>query len=397
MRWFSNLIMCVVALMLGAHIAAAVEVSAAILRVDYQKQLPISRLDAPVGDLGFAGAQLATEDNQTTGSFLGHQFSTEYVSTDSEGAGAAMQDLLDRGIGIIVLIANAQDTLRLADQAPEALILNAGARDTALRDTECRANLLHTAPSHAMLADAVAQFAIWKKWPRWVMIHGSNPEDQLLAEAYRKAAAKFGARIVEERQFEDTGGSRATDSGYVLVQRQIPVFTQGLKDHDVMIAADASEVFGHYLPYHSWQPSLVMGSAGLRAVSFDSTNEAYGAEQFQTRFDKLAGRPVREVDFDAWVALRAVGEAVTRSNSAAPADLRAYLLGDAFELASFKGGAVTFRNWNGQLRQPIILTDTKLTVSISPQDGFLHQVSPLDTMGLDRAESACTAFKGEPQ
>jgi hypothetical protein len=34
-------------------------------------------------------------------------------------------------------------------------------------------------------------------------------------------------------------------------------------------------------------------------------------------------------------------------------------------------------------------------VSVSPQEGFLHQVSPLDTLGLDRPESACTAFQGD--
>jgi len=53
---------------------------------------------------------------------------------------------------------------------------------------------------------------------------------------------------------------------------------------------------------------------------------------------------------------------------------------------------VTFRQWNGQMRQPILLYDGRITVSVSPQEGFLHQRSPLDTMGLDQPESQCTAF-----
>jgi ABC transporter substrate binding protein (PQQ-dependent alcohol dehydrogenase system) len=53
---------------------------------------------------------------------------------------------------------------------------------------------------------------------------------------------------------------------------------------------------------------------------------------------------------------------------------------------------VTFRGWNGQMRQPILLFDGRITVSVSPQEGFLHQRSPLDTMGLDQPESQCTAF-----
>ena len=65
-----------------------------------------------------------------------------------------------------------------------------------------------------------------------------------------------------------------------------------------------------------------------------------------------------------------------------------------FEVAAFKGQPLTFRDWNGQLRQPILLSDGRITVSVSPQEGFLHQVSPLDTLGLDRPESACAAFGG---
>lgn len=374
--------------------AWAVDMSMGVLRVDYQRELPISRLDEPVADLGLAGARLGNADNQTTGAFLGHHFTLREVTTDSAGLEEALAGLIAKGIGVIVTLANKDDTLRLADWArPGALIINAGTRDTGLRSAECRSNLLHTSPSRAMLADGVAQFAIWKKWPRWVLIHGSNPRDLAFADALRTSARKFGAKIVDEREFTDTGGSRATDTGYVLVQRQIPVFTQGLRKHDVIMAADESDVFAAYLPYHTWQSSTVMGSAGLRAVSFTPVNEAYGAAQFHTRFERLAGRFVRQEDFDAWVAVRAVGEAVTRTTSADPAILRAYLLSDAFELASFKGGAVSFRPWNGQLRQPVILSDTRMVVSISPQEGFLHQFSPLDTMGLDQGESQCAAFQ----
>ena len=101
---------------------------------------------------------------------------------------------------------------------------------------------------------------------------------------------------------------------------------------------------------------------------------------------------MREDDYQVWLSLRVIGEAVTRASTVDPAELRDYILSDAFELAAFKGVAVTFRPWNGQLRQPILLYDGRITVSVSPQDGFLHQTSPLDTMGIDRPESTCTAF-----
>jgi ABC transporter substrate binding protein (PQQ-dependent alcohol dehydrogenase system) len=375
--------------------AWAVEVPAAVLRVDYPALLPISRLDLPPEDLGFAGAQLATEDNQTTGAFLGNTFTVHDVAVAPEGARAALDQLVAEGYRIIVVMAHRDELLAFADTVPEGtLLLNAEATDEALRSEECRANVLHVAPSDRMMTDALAQFLVWKRWDRWFLIHGSHPEDLALAEAYEASADKFGARIVETREFEDRGGARVTDTGQAQVQGQIPVFTQDAGRYDVVVAADASDVFAAYLPYQTWDPAPVTGSAGLRPLTWHPAHESWGATQMQNRFEELAGRPMREEDYQAWLALRVVGEAVTRTQSADPLVLRDYALGPDFEVAAFKGQPLTFRDWNGQLRQPILLADGRITVSVSPQEGFLHQVSPLDTLGLDRPESACTAFQG---
>lgn len=385
----------VAAILAMAGAAIGLEVRAAVLRVDTDLPLPVSRLDIPPDDLGFAGAALATEDNQTTGSFLGMEFSIVTHAVAPEAAAAAMEALREEGIGIVVVLADGAKVTELGDLAGEgAFILNATARDEAVREDACRANLLHVAPSRAMLADAVVQFLIWKQWRRFVLVHGSHAADKALAEAYRQAARKFGADIVEEREYVDRGGARRTDTGHVLVQRDLPVFMQDLPAHDVVIAADEADVFAAYLPYHQWLPHPVAGSAGLIPVTWHPAHEAWGATQFQRRFEKLAGRGMREEDYQVWLALRVVGEAVLRTNSADPEVLRDYALSDAFELAAFKGQKLTFRPWNGQLRQPILLTDRHITVSVSPQDGFLHQVSPLDTMGSDQPETRCTAFGG---
>lgn len=370
------------------------DVKIGVLRIDTPRLLPISRFDLKAEDLGFAGGTLANEDNATTGRFLGMNFEVDFVATPPEGADAALQNMRDAGIDLIVLMTEADDLLRLADLAgPSSLVINAMARDVSLRDDECRANTLHVAPSLAMVADTVTQFAMWKKWNRWFLIQGSNPQDRALGDAYRRSAKKFGAKIVEEREFEDTGGSRRTDTGHVLVQRQIPVFTQNAEEHDVVIAADMSDVFGLFLPFHTWEPRPVMGSGGLRPVTFHPAHEAWGATQFQRRFEKVAVRYVQEEDYQVWLSIRTIGEAVIRTNSNDPTVLKDYMLSDQFELAAFKGRKVTFRPWNGQLRQPIILTDSKVTVSVSPQDGYLHQRSTLDTLGLDQPESSCDAFQ----
>lgn len=375
--------------------AWAEEVKTAVLRVDRVKLPPISRLDVAPADLGFAGAALGNEDNRTTGAFTGMDYQLTTKAVPPEQAAAALDALKAEGVQLIAVISDGETLKALADRAgPDVLLLNAGARDDALRDAECRANVLHIAPSRSMLTDGVVQFLMWKKWPNILLIHGSHPEDKLLAESYRKSATKFGAKIVEEREFVDTGGARRTDTGHVLVQKQIPVFMQDAKEHDVTVAADETDVFAAYLPYHSWDPRPVAGSAGLMPLTWHQAHESWGATQFQRRFEKLTGRGARDEDYQAWLALRVIGEAVTRSGKADAATIRSFLLSKDFEIAAFKGQKLTFRAWNGQLRQPILLGDGRITVSVSPQEGYLHQYSPLDTLGIDAPETACRAFGG---
>jgi ABC transporter substrate binding protein (PQQ-dependent alcohol dehydrogenase system) len=111
--------------------------------------------------------------------------------------------------------------------------------------------------------------------------------------------------------------------------------------------------------------------------------------QMQNRFGKHAGRWMRERDYTAWLGVRALGEAVTRTNSNDPKVIRAFLRSDRFQLGAFKGEALSFRTWNQQMRQPILLAAPRILVSVSPQEGFLHQRTPLDTLGFDEPESSC--------
>jgi ABC transporter substrate binding protein (PQQ-dependent alcohol dehydrogenase system) len=370
--------------------AAAETVAAAVLRVETPRPLPISRLDLPTDDLGFAGAELAVADNNTTGSFMGQEFTLEKISVPPEEAVAALQGLLDRGVHFIATLADAESTLALADAAGDrALILNALAPDDRLRGADCRPNLLHLAPSRAMLTDALAQYLMVKQWNAWFLVEGSHPEDKLLADDYRRAAEKFGAEIVDERVFEDTGGARRSDSGLVQVQAQMPVFTQSAPEHDVLVAADENQVFAAHLPFHTWDARPVAGSAGLRPATWHPAMEQWGGTQLQTRFEKQINRLMRPEDYNAWMAIRAVGEAAIRTNSTDPATLQDYILGPDFELGVFKGEPVTFREWDGQLRQPILLAADNVVVSVSPQDQYVHQFSPLDTLGIDRPETEC--------
>ncbi|WP_246436388.1 ABC transporter substrate-binding protein [Aliirhizobium cellulosilyticum] len=358
----------------------------------YAPQLALSVLDVPPRDEGVAGASVAISDNNTTGRFLEQKFSLDVVEVKPDSDVLAVFDVMaGKGISTILADLSAVQLLALADaaQAKGIIVFNVGATDDRLREEDCRANVFHTAPTRSMLADGLAQYLIWKQWPRWALVYGSHENDRLFADALRRAAERFGAEIVAEKEFADTGTARRTDSGVVQIQRQMPVFTQGLAEHDILLVADESEVFGTYVPFRTWQPRPVAGTAGLMPSAWHPASEQWGGTQIQNRFLKATGRRMLSKDMSAWTAGRIIGEAATRTRSADPAEIAGFIRSDEFSIAAFKGQKLTFRRWNWQLRQPIFIGDGRSVVSTSPQEGFLHQFSELDTLGIDQPETRC--------
>ena len=82
----------------------------------------------------------------------------------------------------------------------------------------------------------------------------------------KQSAHKFGAKVVDERFYTYAAGSRRTDTGHQQVQQQLPLVTQSAPPYDVVFVADESQVFGEYMPYRTWDPRPVVGTAGLIAV-----------------------------------------------------------------------------------------------------------------------------------
>ncbi len=389
-------IACVCALIATSLVCPSLAADPTEIRIGYLGpagvKSTLSLAAQPAENNGVAGARLAIEDNNTTGRFLNQRYVLDEVRLkDGDDPAAAVTALASRNVAFIIADLPADALLKAADAASSngALLLNAGASDDRLREEDCRGNVIHVAPTRSMLADALAQYLVWKQWKRWLLVLGSHPEDKLFADALRRAATRFGAKIVQERVFEDTGGARRTDSGITLIQRQMPVFTQQAPAYDVLVAADESEVFAAYLPYRTWDPRPIAGSAGLVATSWDAAHDQWGAIQLQNRFLKLNSRRMTALDMQAWTAARMIGEAAARTNSGDPKAITTFLKSPNFSLAAFKGQPLTLRDWNLQLRQPILLADGRMVVSVSPQEGFLHQVSELDTLGVDKPETKC--------
>jgi ABC transporter substrate binding protein (PQQ-dependent alcohol dehydrogenase system) len=372
--------------------ADAVTINIAYLTQRSKELPPLSLVDQSTKDNGLLGAKLGIDDNNTTGRFTKQNFVLESVAVAENGdVAATFRELLAQGHRLFVVDLPMTALLTVADlpEAKDTLLFNVRAKDDALRGEQCRANVLHTIPSYAMLADALAQYLVWKRWEEWFLVVGTGPDDEPFAAAVRRAAERFRADIVEERVFDAAPGARRTDTGHAQIQKQMPVFTQDVDDHDVLVVADVRDAFGEYLQYRTWEARPVVGTQGLVPTAWHRSQEQWGATQMQNRFTRFAGRWMTERDYAAWLAVRSISEATTRTNQVDYAAVSSYIRGAEFGVAGFKGQKLTFRPWDGQLRQPILLASARTLVSVSPQEGFLHPESELDTLGYDAAETLC--------
>ncbi len=341
--------------------------------------------DPIITDEGIKGAELGIIDNTTTGQFTGQSFDLKKVDIPLEDSlSDRFKALLNEGYQLFLLDLTAEEQVTLASlpEASGVLLFNIASSEDRLRGADCRKNLLHILPSHAMKADALAQYLGKKRWQKWFLVTQSQPEDALYADAIRKSAKKFGAKIVADKPWSHTFDERRTP------ESEIPVFTQDA-DYDALVMIDTERSLGDLFPYRTWLPRPVVGTSGLVASSWHYTHEAFGALQLQNRFMAANGRPMKDKDYAAWLSVRAIGESATRTKSTELGSMKSFMLGNDFTLGGFKGVPLSFRSWDQQLRQPLILGAERGTVALAPIEGYLHPTNELDTLGTDQPESTC--------
>ncbi|OBZ26451.1 branched-chain amino acid ABC transporter substrate-binding protein [Pseudomonas protegens] len=343
----------------------------------------LSNIIPEPADAGLQGAQLAIVDSNSTGRFLKQQFQLDSASVDSpEALLQAAKAQHDQGLRLFVVNAPAASLRELSAALPDSLLFNAGSPDDRLRSSQCLGNVLHSLPGRAMLTDALVQFMVLRKWQRALLVVGQTEDDRAYADALRRATQRFGVKLVAEKDWTFDNDQRRS------AQADMPLFTQ-TAEYDVVLVADERGDFGEYLPYQTWYPRPVAGTQGLTPTGWHKSVETFGAAQLQKRFEAQAGRWMNDRDFAAWMAVRSVASAVSKLRQADPRALQALLLSDQLPLDGFKGRKLSYRPWNGELRQPIPLVQPRALVSTSPQDGFLHPFNEMDSLGYDRPEVTC--------
>jgi ABC transporter substrate binding protein (PQQ-dependent alcohol dehydrogenase system) len=208
------------------------------------------------------------------------------------------------------------------------------------------------------------------------------PGDALMTEAFNRSAKRFGIKVVAQKPFKLTGDPRERDLGNTRL-------LTGDREHEVVAVMDSDGEFARLLPYATQWPRPVVGANGLVATAWHPQWERYGGPQLTRRFVKLVDRSMQGNDWAAWAAGRAVATVLAENPKAPVAQQLKALRGGSTTLDGFKGRTLSFRAWDGQLRQPLFLSHVDGVVGTAPLDGVLHPKEVLDTLGVDEQESAC--------
>ena len=341
--------------------------------------------DAPSGR-SLAAAQLALEDASFALQGAGFDKGRVVVAEAPDAAGlqAALASLIKQGVRHVVLELPAAAVVQVtaAARGKDVLLINAAAPDDALRAAQCAPHLLHTLPSHAMQADALAQMLVARKWTKPLLLTGPLAQDRLLVEAFARSAKRFGIKPVAQRPFKLSSDPRERELG------NARLLTASV-DYDTVVVLDSAGEFARDLPYRTVLPRPVVGSNGLTAQAWSPWYERHGAPQLNRRFFKRTGRVMGSYDWAAWLATRAIAEVVSQDVKAGVAQQLKALKQGGITFDGYKGQALSFRAWDGQLRQPLMLAHGNGIAEVAPIEGFLHPKTVLDTLGFDAADTGC--------
>lgn len=333
----------------------------------------------------FVGAEVALGESRFPAMAVGAELSLlREAVTDIGEAIASVQSMYEAGIHYFLLDLPANLISELAAQTSslDVALFNIAASEDVLRQQACQPNLFHTLASQAMRNDALAQHLISRQWRDVLLLIGPAEADQALAESWRRSANRFGLRIVDERSFVLGSDPRQEQ------QNNPRLLTTGV-NYDVVYVADSQGEFSQQLPYATQRPRLVVGSGGLVPQDWHWSWVRHGATQLNNRLEEAGNRHGTSYDWAAWVAVKAIVESMVRTQSTDFEGVMDYLRSDEMVLDGFKGYRMGFRDWNNQLRQPILLASGNWVIEHAPIEGFLHPVNYLDTLGFDPTESQC--------
>ncbi|MDP9964922.1 ABC transporter substrate binding protein (PQQ-dependent alcohol dehydrogenase system) [Variovorax paradoxus] len=380
---FAGAWLMAVALVAPAAAGAAV-LKATLITPDDDPRLERSRLERaylghPGGRLS-DGLEVALEETKFELEAAGAEVALASAPAATlEAARAAAVAAEKNGAAVLLTDLPAEWTLAVAD-AVKLPVLNLGDASDRLRQQDCRARMFHLIPSERMRSDALAQTLVSRKWSKLLLLVGGSPQDAQRAATVQASIKRYGLQVVASKPFKLSADPRERDLANPLL------LTAG-NSYDAVWVVDSDGEFARMLPYRTVLPRPVVGDGGLVALAWHAQFERYGAPQVSRRFAKAAKRPMTAQDWAAWMAGKTLAAAAIAAPKG-PNAAWAQAIGKS-TLDGSKGTSLSFRAWDGQLRQPMLLTDGQGVIAQAPAEGVLHPRNVLDTLGADAPEKLC--------
>ena len=328
------------------------------------------------------GAELAIKDSHFIGQALGKTFKVihETIPEGEQAIGFVTENITKNQAQAAILDLPAEDIQLISklEATKRVVYFNIRDRSGTLRQNTCNTNLFHVIPDQAMLSDALVQFAKSMGWQSALVLSSNSTNDLAQVGVFEHSAQKFGLTITDKRQFVSGSDPRQRD------QNNVKLLTGG-SDYDVVFVADEEHDFSLRLPYRTYSPRPVIGETGLVPHAWHALWDRNGAPQLNRRFFKFAKRIMTEEDWAAWVAVKSVVEVYSKGEP----NLEKGLVDQTLTLELYKAYPGSFRTWDHQLRQAILLATSDAVIATAPVEGALHEENNLDTLGLDAPEFNC--------
>jgi len=376
-----------------AQLAAAATMTVAVLGLDDDARYQPRRLEhnypgQPAGR-PLEAAALALEESAMELEGSGHKLSIKnYQAANAADLPRVLAQLKAAKVQHVLLDLPEAEIRSVLASAPQALgpalFFNIGSGADALRASACAANLLHTYPSEAMRADALAQYLAARSWGQALVLRGPLPNDQLQLDAFTRAAKRYGVKIAKTTPFKLSTDPRERE------QSNVRLLTND-KAYDVVVVIDSEGEFARGVPYNTQWPRPVLGANGLTPVAWQAQWDLNGGPQLSRRFMRAAHRPMAGQDWAAWAAVKSIVAVLGNAPKASLAEQIAQLRKGEVFIDGFKGPRLSYRSWDGQLRQPVFLAHADGVAASAPFEGVLHPTEVLDTLGVDEKESTCKA------
>jgi len=352
----------------------------------YDEKRAYARIRVKPHDRPVTGAEVAIRDSRIFSRALNINFELKRIEAENAADLVERISHMNKNSKVQFFIVDA-DTEALSFAARETagmdiLLFNISEYSDQLRGSQCQTHLMHVIPSFAMLTDALSQYLAFKKWRKVLMLRGSESGDAAFAAAFTRSAKRFGINIEAVRDIVPGNDPRERD------QNNISLMTSG-SDAELVFISDIEGEFGRYVSYQTQSPLPVFGTEGLQAASWHWAWERHGAPQLNQRFERHAKRRMQGPDWAAWVAVKSIIEPVLRTKSTNFETIAAYLRSDRLNLDAYKGNPVSYRSWDNQLRQPVLLHTYNAVTGRAPIRGFLHPTENMDTLGYDQGETPC--------